>query len=89
VNTLAEPTRLCEPCYAGVSDSHCATCGQIIALGGLIALDRRYHNEHFVCTTCFLPLNEGFFEYQGQPYCRVVRLQPSHTTRACPVRAKV
>jgi sulfite reductase beta subunit-like hemoprotein len=26
-----------------------------------------------VCTTCFMPLNEGFFEHQGKPYCRVVR----------------
>jgi hypothetical protein len=74
VSSSAEPSRLCETCYARVGKSLCALCEKVIIAGGLVALGERYHTEHFVCTTCLTPLTEGYFEYHGKPYCRPVRV---------------
>ena len=83
VSSSAEPSRLCEACYARVGKSLCALCEKIIISGGLVALGERYHTEHFVCTTCFAPLTEGYFEYHGKPYCRPVRRRATSACAVC------
>jgi LIM and senescent cell antigen-like-containing domain protein 1/2 len=48
----------------------CARCNNFIAGSVLGALDKSYHVECFVCTTCQQPFaNGGFLEHEGKPYC--------------------
>lgn len=35
----------------------------------LAAFGKRYHIEHFQCTTCNKPIGENFYERDGQAFC--------------------
>mmetsp|Transcript_26397 Transcript_26397/g.37161 ORF Transcript_26397/g.37161 Transcript_26397/m.37161 type:complete len:183 (-) Transcript_26397:58-606(-) len=48
----------------------CATCGEGIQGQVITALDRSYHPEHFVCSTCKVVLSGQFFAGpNGTPFC--------------------
>jgi len=60
----------CETCYKRSYSPVCAHCGQGITDKAITAMNKKWHPEHFVCTTCNQPFPGGtFFEKEGRPYC--------------------
>ncbi|XP_046672756.1 paxillin-like [Homalodisca vitripennis] len=50
----------------------CASCHQPIADMIVQAMDKSWHQEHFVCTHCKQPItSQRFHVYDNQPYCEV------------------
>jgi len=60
----------CEKCYKASFCPICAHCAQPIADKAITALGKKWHPDHFVCTTCNGPFPNGqFMERDGKPYC--------------------
>jgi hypothetical protein len=65
----------CTKCYTYVSKietaPRCAGChAPILDEEYFTALDQTWHVEHFVCTTCQKPFDDGrFFMVNGKPFC--------------------
>jgi len=50
----------------------CATCNQMIIGQCINALEKTYHPECFVCTSCNRSFPGGsFLEFEGKPYCEM------------------
>lgn len=47
----------------------CGRCNHYIAGPVLNALDKQWHPDCFVCTTCHGSIQKGFLEHDGKPYC--------------------
>eukprot|EP01091_Cochliopodium_minus_P016211 TRINITY_DN5_c0_g1_i1.p1 TRINITY_DN5_c0_g1~~TRINITY_DN5_c0_g1_i1.p1 ORF type:complete len:662 (-),score=226.75 TRINITY_DN5_c0_g1_i1:175-2160(-) len=61
----------CENCYQNLFCPRCAACDQPITQRVITALGKKWHPEHFVCTTCNSPFGGGsFYERGGYPYCQ-------------------
>jgi len=61
----------CENCYQQLFCPRCAACDQPIMSRVITALGKKWHPEHFVCTTCQGPFPGGtFYEREGYPYCQ-------------------
>jgi transcription elongation factor Elf1 len=48
----------------------CAACDDDISTAYVDAMDRRWHQECFVCTACGTDLKNNYVPYEGMPYCR-------------------
>jgi paxillin len=59
----------CEKCWKTMYCPRCAHCEQPIADRCITALGKKWHVDHFVCKSCLKPLDSGFFEKDGIPYC--------------------
>jgi paxillin len=61
----------CERCYLELSSSMCGRCQEPVKPAeALVALNQRWHKEHFVCAGCLHPFPNGvFFTRDGQPHC--------------------
>jgi len=60
----------CEKCYKQLSCPRCAHCDQPITDKAITAMGKKWHMDHFVCTTCSQPFPAGqYFERDGRPYC--------------------
>lgn len=60
----------CERCYKNSYCPKCAHCDQPISDRCVTALNKKWHSEHFLCTTCLKPFSGGvFFEKDGRAYC--------------------
>lgn len=60
----------CERDYYEKFGERCMGCGQPITHHYLEALGHKWHEEHFVCTTCGKPFANGqFLQRDGKPYC--------------------
>jgi paxillin len=54
----------------GVDEGVCFGCRRMIAGEVIQALGKKYHPEHFMCTSCGALLGAGnFYEQEGQPQC--------------------
>jgi len=60
----------CKECFDTLKGGLCGGCNQAITGNFIVALDRKWHPEHFVCTTCKKPFTDGrCFDKDGKPYC--------------------
>lgn len=60
----------CEKCYKGLFCPRCAKCDLSITDRIITALNKKWHPDCFVCSTCTQPFPGGsFFERDGYPYC--------------------
>ncbi|ESO06846.1 hypothetical protein HELRODRAFT_76926, partial [Helobdella robusta] len=60
----------CERHFNATRGGLCFTCKQPITGASVMAMSRRYHPGHFVCTFCLQALNMGTFkEHNDRPYC--------------------
>lgn len=55
----------------GLSCCRCGMCNQPILDRCVVALGRKWHVDHFVCTTCKQPFTSQFFTRDGMPYCEL------------------
>jgi len=63
-----QPT--CSRCYNNQFCPKCAHCDRAIEGQCIAALGKKWHPDHFVCSTCLRPFGAGqFFEKDGMPYC--------------------
>jgi len=54
---------------ASIGES-CASCGKDLLGACVTALDKSYHKECFVCTSCSGSIAQGFLVVDNQPYCK-------------------
>jgi len=60
----------CEPCFQDKVCPKCSHCSKPIVDRCVTALGKKWHVDHFICTTCLKPFPGGnFFERDGRPYC--------------------
>uniref|UniRef100_A0A2I9LPF9 PDZ and LIM protein Zasp isoform X3 n=1 Tax=Centruroides hentzi TaxID=88313 RepID=A0A2I9LPF9_9SCOR len=60
----------CENCYEAYLAPVCAKCNKRIKEECLIALDKHWHTDCFICAYCNKPFgNDSFFLEDGLPYC--------------------
>ncbi|KAI8339340.1 hypothetical protein BC941DRAFT_393470 [Chlamydoabsidia padenii] len=62
---------LCERDYFRRLELVCGTCQEPLKGAYIIALDQKYHTDHFMCCACsttFGP-NDSYYEHDGQVYC--------------------
>ncbi|MCJ7624538.1 MAG: protein DA1 [Anaerolineaceae bacterium] len=59
-----------QECYHELYSPRCAGCGKPIINGYIRALDKLWHEEHFVCAKCGKPIGKRFFERSGKAYCK-------------------
>jgi len=61
----------CIDCFDKIKGGLCSGCNQVIQGNFIVALDKKWHPDHFVCTTCKSPFTkEGkCMEKNGMPYC--------------------
>lgn len=60
----------CDRCFQDKVSPKCAQCNKAIVDKCVTALGKKWHVEHFICTTCLQPFTSGqFFERDGRPYC--------------------
>lgn len=60
----------CEHCYEAYLAPVCAKCNKRIKEECLIALDKHWHTDCFICAYCNKPFgNDSFFLEDGLPYC--------------------
>lgn len=60
----------CETHFNQQKGSLCASCQKPIVGRCVVALQKRYHPEHFVCAFCTKQLAKGTFkDNEGKPYC--------------------
>ncbi|KAI8065595.1 hypothetical protein BC940DRAFT_303793 [Gongronella butleri] len=62
---------LCERDYFRRLDLLCGTCGDPLKDSYIIALDKKYHTDHFMCSVCattFGP-SDSYYEHEGHVYC--------------------
>ncbi|XP_018905034.2 leupaxin isoform X2 [Bemisia tabaci] len=70
----------CEEDYALLFLKKCAGCSLPIKDVVVRALDKDWHRDHFVCTSCGTKLAyKGFFEKEKNPYC-----QQCYEQKFCP-----
>ncbi|PSN56490.1 hypothetical protein C0J52_08446 [Blattella germanica] len=61
----------CEDDYANLFLKRCAACNKPIKEKVVVALEREWHEDHFVCSSCGKKLaGANFFEKDGAPYCQ-------------------
>ncbi|XP_069704768.1 paxillin-like [Periplaneta americana] len=61
----------CEEDYSNLYLKKCVSCNQPIKDTVIVALNRNWHAEHFVCIVCGMKLGgTTFFERDEQPYCQ-------------------
>jgi hypothetical protein len=54
----------------GAADLRCAGCGEKITSSYITAMSKKWHPEHFVCTSCGEAFgDEGYVEHQHEPWC--------------------
>jgi len=67
---IEEGKAACEKCYNTVYVTKCAHCNQVITDQCVVALNQKWHPNHFVCASCSSPFPTGnFFEKESKPYC--------------------
>ncbi|PRP80034.1 hypothetical protein PROFUN_12321 [Planoprotostelium fungivorum] len=60
----------CERCYKELCCPKCAHCDKPITDRCVTAIGKKWHSDHFICTQCLRPFENGvFFERDGRPYC--------------------
>lgn len=62
---------LCEHDYFRRLGLLCATCNEALRGPYIIALNKRYHTNHFTCSACptaFGP-DDSYYEHNGQVFC--------------------
>eukprot|EP00462_Mataza_sp_D1_P019324 CAMPEP_0175146682 /NCGR_PEP_ID=MMETSP0087-20121206/15516_1 /TAXON_ID=136419 /ORGANISM="Unknown Unknown, Strain D1" /LENGTH=342 /DNA_ID=CAMNT_0016431675 /DNA_START=11 /DNA_END=1039 /DNA_ORIENTATION=- len=61
----------CEACYVNEVADVCGACSKPITGECFEAVNKKFHKECFVCTTCKEAIADGeqFFEYEGCLYC--------------------
>ena len=60
----------CKECYEMECAVKCAGCGKPIIGSSLMALNKKYHPECFVCSVCHAPFPRGqFYNLNGKPVC--------------------
>jgi paxillin len=60
----------CENCYQELFCPKCAHCDKPVLDRCITAMGKKWHVDHFICTQCLKPFNNGtFFERDGRPYC--------------------
>jgi len=60
----------CVDCFDRIKGGVCAGCNEIIAGNFIVALDKKWHPEHFGCTVCKQQFKTGkCMEKDGKPYC--------------------
>jgi len=60
----------CERCYKEMCCPKCAHCDKPITDRCVTAIGKKWHADHFICTQCLRPFENGvFFEREGRPYC--------------------
>ncbi|KAL1140287.1 hypothetical protein AAG570_000219 [Ranatra chinensis] len=61
----------CENDYAQLFLKRCHGCNLPIRDVVVVALDKNWHRDHFVCIICDTKLaNKGFFERENSPFCQ-------------------
>ncbi|PGG99379.1 hypothetical protein AJ80_09375 [Polytolypa hystricis UAMH7299] len=63
---------LCETDFYRRLDLLCTRCGRALRGSYATALDKKYHLEHFTCTTCHDGLNllDSYYGHDGDIYCQ-------------------
>jgi len=56
-------------CYHARFSPRCGLCGQPVTDGGIVALGKTWHRDHFLCAGGQEPLPGSFFEKDGRAYC--------------------
>jgi paxillin len=60
----------CERCYQELFCPRCGHCDKPVMDRCITAMGKKWHVEHFICTQCLRPFENGnFFEKDGRPYC--------------------
>lgn len=60
----------CERCYQELFCPRCGHCDKPVMDRCITAMGKKWHVEHFICTQCLRPFENGnFFENNGRPYC--------------------
>jgi len=60
----------CERCYQELFCARCAHCDEPILDRCVTAIGKKWHINHFICTQCLSPFENGtFFERDSRPYC--------------------
>ncbi|KAH3764384.1 hypothetical protein Pelo_3760 [Pelomyxa schiedti] len=59
----------CVPCERRLYGNYCEACHQPIAGQQISAIGRFYHPNHLVCFVCKVPVQNGFVEHNGKPFC--------------------
>ncbi|ORX50172.1 RhoGAP-domain-containing protein [Hesseltinella vesiculosa] len=62
---------LCERDYFRRLDLLCGTCGDPLLASYIIALDKKYHTDHFMCSVCSTTFGpeDSYYEHEGHVYC--------------------
>ena len=65
------PIALCETDYFRRHDMLCFECGEALLGDYILALDRKYHVEHFGCSGCDKTFGAyaSYYEHDGAAYC--------------------
>jgi len=62
---------VCQNCHITRPFYPCAGCSLPISGEILVAMDKNWHQQCFVCTTCKQPFDAGFYRGRdGNPYCQ-------------------
>lgn len=60
----------CERCFQELFCPRCGHCDKPVMDRCITAMGKKWHVEHFICTQCLRPFENGnFFERDGRPYC--------------------
>ncbi|XP_049847891.1 LIM domain-containing protein B-like [Schistocerca gregaria] len=60
----------CKTHFLAISKYICEYCKVPVITQGVVFLDKHYHIEHFLCTSCSTPLNsKNLREWDSKPYC--------------------
>lgn len=59
----------CEEDYAIAIRPKCAHCEETLLGDYITAMDRDWHEDHFLCSDCGASLESAFFVFQAHPYC--------------------
>jgi len=72
---------LCEKCLKSLTlqKEVCAGCQKPLGEARFSALDRKWHQECFVCLQCKKPIESLFYQKDGQPQCEKCRNQTLQT----------
>jgi hypothetical protein len=62
---------LCERDYFRRLELVCGTCHEPLKGAYIIALDQKYHTDHFMCCACSTTFGpeDSYYEHEGQVYC--------------------
>jgi len=59
----------CQPCFQEKLAPKCAKCGKVITSGMLVANEKSYHNDCFVCSKCGVSVKTGYKMRDGELFC--------------------